>query len=99
MRKSELFARYDNFGKDIIEISKEEFLEQLNIADKENSSWVQGDSNTECFIIRTDGMDYMQYSSLFSVGWQGDKDCDQFFCKIQTITKKEMEEISAIFNN
>lgn len=98
MKKSELFAKYDNFGKDVIEISREEFFNQLSIADKDDASWIERDSNTECFLIRTDGMDYMQYSSLFSVGWQGDKDSDQFFCKIKTSTKKEIQELSLIFS-
>jgi len=96
MRKSELYARYQNFRNDMEEISAEDFYTQLRNASKEDVSHnVYG--STETMEVRTDGARYISYSSLWNVGWQGDVDSDQFYCVIHGITKAEMEEMSKIF--
>jgi hypothetical protein len=96
MRKSELYARYDHFKTDIIEIPEEEFYQMLS--DNKESTDVYHYGSTECWIVKTDGADYHKYSSWWHEGWQGDVDSDQFYCKIKKLTRAEMDEISKIFS-
>ena len=101
MRKSELYARYHHFNEDIEEISPVEYFFQLKnymdrgIAPGGHSDQVDG--STYWSAIHTDGMDYMAFNSSWNVGWQGDIDSDQYFCKRKTLSKKEREEIQALF--
>jgi len=96
MKKSELYARYDNFRDELKEIPREEFYNQLTIASIDDvRHWESG--STSCVEIRTDGATYKQYSSSWNVGWQGDIDADEFFCVIPCLTKAEIEQIASIF--
>jgi hypothetical protein len=65
MKKSELYARYNHWNQELIEIDANEF----------NNS----------------------FGSHWSVGWQGDIDSDQFYCKIKRLTMAEIEELASIF--
>ena len=94
--KAELMAYYFYFKSDFNEITPERFREELSIAEKEQVSWTNIDSSTSVCVITTDGWDYMQFSSVYSVGWQGDHDCDNYFCARKTVTKAEMKEIEAL---
>jgi hypothetical protein len=98
MKKSELYARYYHFNKEIIEVTPEEFYAHFIPENKDKVSHFE-DGSTSCYTIRLDGVDYMQFSSHWNVGWQGDVDCDQFFCKKVTVTAAEMEELSKIFSS
>lgn len=95
MKKSELFARYDLFGKEVIEITEQEFYQKLQ--DNKESTNIYESGSTEYWVVKTDGADYMQYSSMWNVGWQGDVDSDQFYCKVETLTKAEVERLTKIF--
>jgi len=97
MKKSELYARYTEYGNDLVEIPREEFFDALTIAEPENIRHGSNGTDAGWTEIHTDGVTYMQFTSHWQVGWQGDVDCDTFFCKKKTITKAEMEEISKIF--
>lgn len=99
MRKSELYARYDNFRKEMDEILPEEFYEQLHEATKENYNNYECNGDTSVQEIKTDGYTYMMYSSMWNVGWQGDKDSDHFWCKVKTTTKAEREEMERLFSS
>jgi hypothetical protein len=96
MRKSELYANYYHFNQKITEVTPEEF--HAHFPDNKDKVSYFEDGSTCCYTIRLDGVDYMQFSSYWNVGWQGDVDCDQFFCKKETITAAEMEELSKIFS-
>ena len=98
MRKSELYAKYYHFNQDLIEVSSEEFYTHLVESNRDKISH-QEHGSTDCITICLDGVDYMQFSSHWNVGWQGDVDCDQFFCKRETMTKAEREEWSKIFSS
>jgi len=93
MRKSEYFARYYNFNTELIEVTKEEFY--LNFNKETYSVHDIGDTCQQSYNI--DGARYILYSSVFKVGWQGDVDSDQFFCKVKTLTQAEMEDMAKIF--
>lgn len=95
MNRAELFANYDNFEKEIIEVSREEFYTNLN---KESFRNRDVDSRTEVQLYSIDGWDYRFYSTLYNVGWQGDMDADIFICKIKTLTKAEIEKFCNIFS-
>jgi hypothetical protein len=41
----------------------------------------------------------MKYASYWNVGWQGDIDCDSFYCKLKTISKAELVELEALFTS
>lgn len=93
MRKSELFAKYFNFRTELVEVTQEEFYANFN---KETYTMYDiGDTCEQSY--RIDGAKYMLYSSLYNVGWQGDVDSDQFYCKIEMMTQKELDEIAKIF--
>jgi len=96
MRKSELYARYNNFRADIQEIESDVFYKELHLGeDRTIDSHVDG--STEIVEIRMDGVTYISYSSWWHVGWQGDIDSDQFYCIKKGVSKAEMEELSKIF--
>jgi len=97
VKKSELYTRYQNFNKDIVEISQSEFFEHLTPNTPKDTVEYMKDGSTECITVRTDGWDYLQVSSHWNVGWHGDIDGDVFYCKIQTTTKAEREEIRKMF--
>jgi len=100
MNKAELYARYWLHREEIVSIDRDEFLLELNnAASKDDSAYkfYSADTSTEMCIVETDGMTYYQFSSLYNVGWQGDVDCDQFYCKVGKCTKAEMEEIRRMF--
>jgi hypothetical protein len=96
MKKSELYARYQEFNNTITEISAEEFMEVLTISTKDDLRQHQ-DGATHVTEIKTDGMSYFHYTSHWHVGWQGDVDIDQFFCKKETVSKAEMEEMRKLW--
>jgi hypothetical protein len=95
VNRAELFANYDNFDREIIEVSREEFYNNL---EKEFYSNREIDSRTEVQSYPIDGYVYKFYSTLYNVGWQGDMDSDCFICKIKTLTKAEVEHYSNIFS-
>lgn len=96
MRKSELYARYDNFRSEIEEVESQVFYKELHLGeDRVVNSYVDG--STEVMEVKMDGVTYISYSSWWNVGWQGDIDSDQFFCIKKTISKAEIEELSKIF--
>lgn len=99
MNKAELYARYELFGKEIEEISHEEFYEHYTIGNKENILSTKENECTYSTLIRLDGCDYYMFSSSYNVGWQGDVDVDVFFCKWKTMTKAEMLEMERLFTS
>ena len=98
MRKSELYARYNMFNQDIQEIDMLEFYEHFTQENKECISYDE-DGSTNVTTIRLDGCDYMKYASHWNVGWQGDIDCDSFYCKLKTISKAELVELETLFTS
>jgi hypothetical protein len=98
MKKSELYARYNNFNRILIEITHEEFFEHFTTDTPQDSVDFIQDGATECTIVYTDGWEYIRVGSTWNVGWQGDVDCDSFYCKIETVTKARMEEIHKMFH-
>lgn len=98
MRKSELYARYNMFNKDIQEIDMLEYYEHFVPENKEFISFEE-DGSTCVTTIRLDGCDYIKFESHWNVGWQGDIDCDSFYCKLKTISKAEMIELEALFTS
>jgi hypothetical protein len=96
MKKSELYARYHNFNSNLIEITRDEFFEHFT---QENIDIIDDaiDGSTYTTTVRTDGWNYVMTCSHWNVGWQGDVDCDTFYCKIETVTKAEMEEMRQLF--
>ena len=92
--RSELLATYDNYGKEMVKVSKEEFHTNFNV--KTYNSYTMGCSDVTRYSI--DGYDYFCYSTVYNVGWQGDVDCDEFICKVKTSTAKEIEEFCNIFS-
>lgn len=89
MNRSELFANYDNFGKDITTVSYEEFYSLLN----KNTFRNYEDGNTGIQKYSIEGYDYFLYGTTYNVGWQGDVDCDSYYCKIKTMTQAERDEL------
>ena len=98
MRKSELYARYHTFNQDIQEIDMYEFHEHL-IAENIDLISHEIDGSTEIFTIRLDGCTYMWYASHWNVGWEGDIDSDSFYCKMETMTAQEREELMELFTS
>jgi hypothetical protein len=98
MKKSELYARYHHWQNELIEIDDKEFNVNMVADNKDNMSF-KDDGSTYVIRIRLEGWDYYSFSSMWQVGWQGDVDCDNFYCKIKTITHAEMEEIALLFNH
>jgi hypothetical protein len=89
MNRSELFANYDNFGKEITTVSQEEFYSNFNKDTYYNCS--NGNTCIQKYAI--DGYDYYVYSTVYNVGWEGDMDADQYFCKVKTLTKAEIDDL------
>jgi hypothetical protein len=94
MTRSELAARYENFGRNIIVISREEFYDIVNKLEH-SISWRHFDASTEVCTISTDGVEYMCYGSTYAV--QGGYDGDSFYFKIITMTQAEIEELRKVF--
>jgi hypothetical protein len=94
MKKAELAARYDNFGRDLIEISLYEFYQVVDKLDHA-VTWRHFDASTEICTISTDGVEYMCYGSTYSV--QGGHDGDSFYCKLVTMTQAEREKLRKLF--
>jgi hypothetical protein len=92
--RSELLATYDNYGKELIVIDSKEYYANLNA--KTYNEYTMGCSDVQRYSI--DGYDFICYSTVYNVGWQGDVDCDSFYCKIKTLTAKEIEEFCNIFS-
>ena len=99
MKKSELYAKYMHFGNDVIEITPLEFRNLLDdcVVNGDKNHSFESDGSTEYLVIHTDGCDYYQYSSMFMVN--GEYDFDQFFCKVNRITKAQMKEIQDLFTS
>lgn len=98
MRKSELYARYIFFNKDIEEITPQEFASYF-IPENKDKVIYDTDGSSECYTVRTDGCDYIRVGSHWNVGWEGDVDMDSFFCKIQTMSQAEREELRELFTS
>ena len=98
MKKSELYARYDMFNYDIEEIDMLEFYQNFS---KENKEFITSENYgcTNVTTIRLDGCKYMKYASHWNVGWQGDIDGDEFYCKMKTMTEAESEELRQLFTS
>ncbi len=89
MNRSELFANYDNFDREITTVSQEEFYSNFNKDTYRN--YDNGNTCTQKYAI--DGYDYYVYSTAYNVGWEGDMDCDQYFCKVKTMTQVERDDL------
>jgi hypothetical protein len=96
MKRSELYARYHHWRDELIEIDDTEFNINMVMDNKDKIS-SEEDGSTYVICIRLEGWDYYSFSSHWNVGWQGDIDSDQFYCKIKTFTMAEIEELAAIF--
>jgi hypothetical protein len=96
MKKSELYARYNHWRDELIEIDAQEFNLNMIIENKDRIS-SEEDGSTYVIRIELDGWDYYSFSSHWSVGWHGDIDSDQYFCKIKTLTMAEMKEMEELF--
>ncbi len=93
MNRSELFANYDNFDREITTVSQEEFYSNFNKDTYHNRE--NGNTCIQKYAI--DGYNYYFYSTVYNVGWQGDMDADCYICKVKTLTKAEIEHYSSIF--
>lgn len=96
MKKSELYARYNHWREQLIDIDDVEFNTLMTMENQDRIS-SEEDGSTYVIRIRLEGWDYYSFSSHWSVGWQGDFDSDQYYCKIKTLTMAEIEEMVAIF--
>lgn len=97
MRRSELYARYFYYKEELIEVSREEFFSHFTQENKDNITHFV-DGSTECYSIRLDGVDYLKFSSCWHVGWNGDVDSDEFYCKKESLTIADMVDISKLFS-
>jgi len=99
MNKAELYARYDNYGCTIEEISNKEYFDVHNAwnpalrAPHEDKIKHHYNGRVEQYEVRTDDAIYMWYSCLHSVGWQGDVEAHSFFCKKKIVTQAEIEKM------
>jgi len=93
MKKSELYAKYYLYNQEVEEITREEFYSTL-LDEKDNSSF--NDGSTSCHQINTDGMTYYMFASTWNVGWHGDRDGDNFFCKVKCLTKEERDRVMKV---
>lgn len=96
MNRAELFANYDNFGREITTVSQEEFYSNLVLESYRHRTI---DSRTEEQYYSIDGYDYMFYSTAYNVGWEGDMDCDQYFCKVKTMTQVERDDLRKLLTS
>jgi len=96
MNKAELYARYDNFGCTLEEIQSEDYFTQHSEENRDKIRY-HYTGNVECYEIVLDGIIYMWYCCTHNVGWQGDVEDHQFFCKKTTITRAEIDDISKLF--
>jgi|LauGreDrversion4_2_1035121.scaffolds.fasta_scaffold41777_6 hypothetical protein len=97
MNKAELYARFDNYGRELEEITYKEFY---TIA-KENDNLISfyNINSIDQYEIRLDGMTYLCYSTTHNIGWQGDVEGHEFYCKIKTLSEKEKEELLNLIKN
>lgn len=95
MNKAELYARYDNFGKDLIEVPTEEFYSVMDGSPLALRNWNR--DGVYCMLVSIDGWDYLYYCVTHNVGWQGDVDAHSFYCKKETITAAYMKEMEKLF--
>jgi hypothetical protein len=95
MNRSELFANYDNFDIEITTVSHEEFYSNFNMDTYQNYS----NGNTYIQKYAIDGYDYYVYSTAYNVGWEGDMDCDQYFCKVKTMTQVERDDLRKLLTS
>lgn len=98
MNKAELYARYDNYGSTLEEISSEEYFSMHSEDNRDNIRY-HYTGNVEQYEIVLDGITYMWYSCTHNVGWQGDVETHVFFCKKNTITKAEIEKMKQLFTS
>ena len=98
MRKSELLAKLELFGSEVIEITSEEFAKMMHDNDDCISSNAINEHSGFVLVVKTDGMTYYNYSACFQIGWQGDWDADNFYCKVKCLTRAEREEIYALMS-
>ena len=98
MKKSELYARYYLYNEKIEEISEGEFFPELakSMENDYKNCFQFEDASTSCHEVRNDGWTYYMFASSYTVGWQGDRDSDAFFCKVKSVTKAERDEIVKI---
>ncbi len=96
-----MFARYLYFNEPIEEITGQEFKAQLHevisAPNPQNKFTTFNNGATYRIVVYTDGMEYISVSSQWNDGWQGETHYDEFFCKRKTLSKKEQDEIRAIF--
>lgn len=97
MNRAELYARFHLYGKNIEVIDADEFRASLEGANKHNFNHHQPTANVEVQTMYTDGMDYYSFGVVYSVGWEGEHDCDSFTCKVKCLTDAEMNEFANIF--
>jgi|LakMenE18May11ns_1017448.scaffolds.fasta_scaffold7632530_1 hypothetical protein len=96
MNKAELYARYENYGVELIPVSEAEYFLHHSQENKEKIR--HHGEQVECFQVILDGVTYMWYSCMHNVGWQGDVEGHSFYCKKITITNAEMEKLAKIFS-
>lgn len=50
--------------------------------------------------VSTDGMDYYHFSVVYVDGFgeNAGYDCDAYFCKVKTLTKAELQELSEMLS-
>ena len=98
MNKAELYARYDNYGSTLEEISSKDYFTQYSEANRDKIRYNYNGS-VEQYEIVLDGVTYMWYSCIHNVGWQGDVESHSFFCKKNTVSKAEMLEMEKLFTS
>ena len=96
--KSEHLARYMFFRETIEEIHPKEFYKELQVegADIQSYKILHASEVTE---VITDGYTFVQISTVWTVGWQGEYDCEAYYFKFKTLTAKERDEIRELFMN
>jgi hypothetical protein len=99
MNRSEHLARFMEYGHELEVLERKEFfmvIMEENVQPEAVNRYSPFTS-TDVMEFRVDGWKYCCYATTYSVGWQGDHDCDGFFFRIKESTKAESESMRAIF--
>lgn len=97
MKKSELIARYDHFGQDLIVVPTKEFMDIYKSNNVEPSK-IKTFGTAGGFKFHVDGWDYYNYSDCFPIGTDGNHDCDAFQFRIRVATESDKLAVKKFFS-
>ncbi len=95
MNRAELLARYMEYGHDLEVITSGEFFE-FATNNKDSISHFSPMPSTGCIEATCDGWKYCHYATTYTVGWEGDHDCDVFDFRVKQTTEEERESMMSI---